>query len=95
MGVSIVFGSGIKEFESEVVLYGHNDFISGMPGETKETAEQTIRFVKEIKPNVVQFSVATPLPGTEFHSYVKENGFLLVDDLEESLDKDGFQKCSI
>ena len=24
------------------------DFIFGMPGENKETAEQTIRFVKEI-----------------------------------------------
>lgn len=71
------------------------DLIFGMPGETKETAEQTIRFVKEIKPNVVQFSVATPLPGTEFYNYVKENGFLLVDDLEESLDKDGFQKCIV
>ena len=71
------------------------DFIFGMPGETKETAEQTIRFVKEIKPNIVQFSVATPLPGTEFYSYVKENGFLLVDDLEESLDEDGFQKCIV
>lgn len=71
------------------------DFIFGMPGETKETAEQTIRFVKEIKPNIVQFAVATPIPGTEFYDYVKENGFLLVDDLEESLDEDGFQKCIV
>lgn len=71
------------------------DFIFGMPGETKETAEQTIRFVKEIKPNIVQFAVATPIPGTEFYDYVKENGFLLADDLEESLDKDGFQKCIV
>ena len=71
------------------------DLIFGMPGETKETAEQTIRFVKEIKPNIVQFSVATPIPGTEFYDYVKENGFLLVDDLEESLDEDGFQKCIV
>jgi radical SAM superfamily enzyme YgiQ (UPF0313 family) len=71
------------------------DFIFGMPGETKETAEQTIRFAKEIKPNIVQFAVATPIPGTEFYDYVKENGSLLVDDLEESLDKDGFQKCIV
>ena len=71
------------------------DFIFGMPGETKETAEQTIKFVKEIKPNIVQFAVATPIPGTEFYDYVKENGFLLVDDLEESLDEDGFQKCLV
>ena len=71
------------------------DFIFGMPGETKETAEQTIRFVKEIKPNIVQFSVATPIPGTEFYDYVKENNYILVDDLEESLDEEGFQRCIV
>ena len=71
------------------------DFIFGMPGETKETAEQTIRFMKEIKPNLVQFAVATPIPGTEFYDYVKENNYLLVDDLEESLDEEGFQKCIV
>ena len=71
------------------------DFIFGMPGETKESAEQTIRFAKEVKPNIVQFAVATPIPGTEFYEWVKENGFMLVDDLEESLDEGGFQKCIV
>lgn len=71
------------------------DFIIGMPGETKETADMTIRFAKDIKPNIVQFSVATPIPGTEFYKFVKENGYLLVDDLEDSLDREGFQKCII
>ena len=71
------------------------DFIFGMPGETKETAEMTIRYAKEVKPNIVQFAVATPIPGTEFYDYVKENKYLLVDDLEESLDEEGFQKCIV
>ena len=71
------------------------DFILGMPGETKATAEQTIRFAKEIKPNIVQFSVATPIPGTEFHEFASKNGYLLVDDTEKSLDSKGFQKCII
>jgi anaerobic magnesium-protoporphyrin IX monomethyl ester cyclase len=71
------------------------DFILGMPGETKATAEQTIRFAKEIKPNIVQFSVATPIPGTEFHDFASQNGYLLVDDTEKSLDAEGFQKCII
>lgn len=71
------------------------DFVIGFPGETKETAEQTIRFIKEIKPDLLQVAVATPIPGTEFYDYVKENGFLLVDDLEESLDNWGAQKCII
>ena len=71
------------------------DFVFGFPGETKETAEKTIKFAKELKPNQVQFAVATPIPGTEFYNWVKENGFLLVDDLEESLDGEGFQKCIV
>ena len=71
------------------------DFVIGFPGETKETAEQTIRFIKEIKPDLLQVAVATPIPGTEFYDYVKENGFLLVDDLEKSLDDQGFQKCIV
>lgn len=71
------------------------DFIIGTPGETKETAEETIRFVKEIKPNLLQFSVATPIPGTEFYNYVKKNGYLLIDDIEEALDKEGFQRCIV
>lgn len=71
------------------------DFIFGMPGETKDTAEQTIRFVKQIKPNIVQFSIATPIPGTDFYDFVRDNGYLLVDDVEKSLDEDGFQQCII
>jgi len=71
------------------------DFIFGLPGETKETIERTIRFAKEMKPDLVQFAVATPIPGTEFYNYVKENGFLLVADLEESIDTNGFQKCIV
>jgi len=71
------------------------DFVIGFTGETKETAEQTIKFIKEIKPNLLQVAVATPIPGTEFYNWVKRNGFLLVDDLEDSLDSEGFQKCIV
>jgi radical SAM superfamily enzyme YgiQ (UPF0313 family) len=76
-------------------LLVHGDFIIGLPGETRETAEQTLAFVKELKPNILQMAIATPLPGTEFHRWVKENGYMLVDDLEDSLDEGGFQKCII
>jgi radical SAM superfamily enzyme YgiQ (UPF0313 family) len=71
------------------------DVIIGMPGETKETALQTINFIKEIKPNLVQFSVATPMPGTYFYSWAKQNKCLLTDDMEKTLDGNGFQKCIV
>lgn len=71
------------------------DFVIGFPGETKETVTQTINFINEIKPDILQIAVATPMPGTEFYRYCKENGYLLTDDLSESLDEFGFQKCIV
>jgi radical SAM superfamily enzyme YgiQ (UPF0313 family) len=73
----------------------HGDFIIGLPGETKESAEKTLQFIKELKPNILQVAVATPLPGTEFYNYVKENDFITVDDLKDSIDGNGFQQCII
>jgi len=71
------------------------DFVFGLPGETKETAEQTIKFAKELKPSIAQFAVSTPIPGTEFYDWAGGNKYLLTDDLENSLDGGGFQKCII
>jgi radical SAM superfamily enzyme YgiQ (UPF0313 family) len=71
------------------------DFVFGFPGETRDTVEQTMRFARELKPNIVQFAIATPIPGTEFYEWANRHGFLLVDNLEDSLDSWGAQKCII
>jgi anaerobic magnesium-protoporphyrin IX monomethyl ester cyclase len=71
------------------------DFVIGFPGETIETAEQTISLTKELKPDLLQVAVATPMPGTKFYKFCLNNNFLLSDDLENSLDERGFQKCIV
>ncbi|HEY6457261.1 MAG TPA: hopanoid biosynthesis associated radical SAM protein HpnJ [Steroidobacteraceae bacterium] len=64
----------------------HGTFILGLPGETKETIEETIRFATEINPHTIQVSLAAPYPGTFLHKQAVENGWLdeshaeLVDD---------------
>jgi radical SAM superfamily enzyme YgiQ (UPF0313 family) len=73
----------------------HADFIFGMPGETKETAEETIKFAKQLKVNRVQFAVAMPIPGTNFYDWAKYHDYLLVDNIEEAIDSNGYQKCII
>lgn len=88
----------MKKFTKDAKKAGlmvHGDFIIGLPGETKDTAAQTLKFIKELKPNIVQIAVATPIPGTEFYDWVKKNGFLLADNLEKSIDINGFQECII
>jgi len=58
--------------------------ILGFPGETRETAWKTIKFVEKISPDVVGFyNVATPFPGTPMYDLVKENGWLKVTDFDK------------
>jgi hopanoid biosynthesis associated radical SAM protein HpnJ len=54
----------------------HGTFILGLPGETKETIEETIRFAAEINPHTIQVSLAAPYPGTFLHRQAVENGWL-------------------
>ena len=76
-------------------LLVHGDFIIGLPGETKETIEKTRKLINELKPDILQVSVASPFPGTEFYHWAEQNGFLLTIDFDEYLDQKGHQKAII
>ncbi len=54
----------------------HGTFILGLPGETRETIEQTIKFATELNPHTMQVSLAAPYPGTYLHKQAVENGWL-------------------
>ena len=58
----------------------HGTFILGLPGETKETIQETIKFAREVNPHTIQVSVAAPYPGTELYRQAQENGWLPADD---------------
>src|SRR5882724_8845524 len=59
----------------------HGTFIVGLPGETPETIEETIRFAQDIDPDTVQVSIAAPYPGTELFRQAQANGWLARDTL--------------
>jgi len=71
------------------------DFIFGLPEETEDTMRETIQFIKEIKPDMLQIAVATPIPGTEFYEWVLDNGYLIESDSSKTIDEHGFQRCVI
>ena len=58
----------------------HGTFIVGLPGETRETIQETIRFAREVNPHTIQVSVAAPYPGTELYRQAIQNGWLPEDD---------------
>jgi anaerobic magnesium-protoporphyrin IX monomethyl ester cyclase len=49
-------------------------FIIGLPGDTEETMEKTIRLACELDPLVANFSMMTPYPGTKVWEQVHRNG---------------------
>jgi hopanoid biosynthesis associated radical SAM protein HpnJ len=69
----------------------HGTFILGLPGETRETIEQTIRFAKEINPHTIQVSLAAPYPGTELYREAVSNGWLSNPDPSQLVDSSGTQ----
>ena len=88
----------IRQFAEDARRAGllvHGDFIIGLPGETHETIRNTKKLIGEIKPDILQVSVASPFPGTEFYAWCIENGYLLTDDPNEYLDENGHQKSII
>jgi hopanoid biosynthesis associated radical SAM protein HpnJ len=60
----------------------HGTFILGLPGETRESIVETIRFAEEIDPHTIQVSIAAPYPGTAMHREALEKGWLKADATE-------------
>ena len=67
--------------EAGIKIWGY--FIIGLPGETKETIDETIRLSKELPLYIVNFAVGAPYPGTEFYKLVKEKGWLISTNWED------------
>jgi len=78
----------------ELGIVTHGTFILGLPGETKETIEETIRFAIEVNPHTIQISLAAPYPGTFLYKQALENGWL-VDENAELLTDSGMQIASL
>src|SRR5262245_16175304 len=84
-----------RHFTREAKALGikiHGTFIMGLPGETRETIEDTIRFAREIDPDTLQVSLAAPYPGTALYREAREQGWLEVDTL---VDGSGVQAAVI
>ncbi len=71
----------------------HGDFILGLPGETRETINNTIAFAKELDVETIQVSVAHAYPGTELYDHVVKNGFMVSSN--KMVDEGGHQLAHI
>jgi hopanoid biosynthesis associated radical SAM protein HpnJ len=85
-----------KQFTKDCHKLGlviHGDFIMGLPGETHQTINNTIKFAKELDVETIQVSVAHAYPGTELYDYAVKNGFMVADN--KMVDEGGHQLAHI
>jgi radical SAM superfamily enzyme YgiQ (UPF0313 family) len=78
-GMRVDFARRFTKDCHELGIVIHGTFILGLPGETKETIEETIRFATEINPHTIQVSLAAPYPGTFLHKQATDNGWFATD----------------
>ena len=76
----------------KVGIRDYGTFMIGLPGETWESVNKTIKLAIELDPYAVQFSMAIPFPGTEYYEEAKSNGFLLA---EKWSDFDGSSRAAV
>jgi radical SAM superfamily enzyme YgiQ (UPF0313 family) len=54
-------------------------FIFGMPGDNEETMEKTIQLALELDPNLANFMLAAPFPGTVMYIHEQKSRFTMHD----------------
>ncbi len=92
-GATLELGRRLMGWCRELGIQVHGTFMVGLPGETRETINQSIRFACELDPDTIQVSLATPYPGTEFFDYCVDKGFLKGESLVNG--STGFQQCVV
>ncbi|SNQ61516.1 B12-binding domain-containing radical SAM protein [Candidatus Methanoperedens nitratireducens] len=65
--IKMVKDAGIKVYCS---------FIFGLPGENRDTINETIEFIKRTLPTGGEFNIATPYPGTKLYEIAMEKGWI-------------------
>lgn len=68
------------EMSDGLGISNHVSFIIGLEGETWESVDRTVKYIKTLPVDSVQFSVAAPFPGTGLHKLAEDKGHLTTKD---------------
>ena len=92
-GATLDLGRRMVKWCKELGIQVHGTFMVGLPGETRQSLEASIRFACELDPDTIQVSLATPYPGTEFYDFCREQGYMQDDALVHG--QTGYQQCVV
>jgi hopanoid biosynthesis associated radical SAM protein HpnJ len=92
-GVRVDWAREFVKATQELGILVHGTFIVGLPGETRQTIEETIRFAQEIDVYSIQVSLAAPYPGTTLYEQAVREGWLVQEGTD--LVRDGIQDAAL
>jgi hopanoid biosynthesis associated radical SAM protein HpnJ len=75
-GITVERSREFMRAAKELGILVHGAFILGLPGETAETIENTMRFALELDPYSIQVSLVAPYPGTEIYAQGIREGWI-------------------
>jgi hopanoid biosynthesis associated radical SAM protein HpnJ len=75
-GITVERSREFMKAAKELGILVHGAFILGLPGETVETMEETMRFALELDPYSIQVSLVAPYPGTEIYAQGIREGWI-------------------
>jgi radical SAM superfamily enzyme YgiQ (UPF0313 family) len=91
-GVDIAMASQYAHTAHKHGFTIHGCFMIGAPGETKETAQQTIDFAKSLPLDTIQITGVASYPGTSIYKWAKETDYLRANDWREWLNAEKEQR---
>jgi radical SAM superfamily enzyme YgiQ (UPF0313 family) len=68
------------KWAKEAGLFVAISVVIGYPGETRSSLQQTLDFIRRMKPDDAYLCVATPYPGTELRAVVEKSGWKMTSD---------------
>jgi hopanoid biosynthesis associated radical SAM protein HpnJ len=91
-GITVERSRKFMQAAKELGILVHGAFILGLPGETAETMEETMRFALELDPYSIQVSLVAPYPGTEIYAQGIREGWIAREG--DGLTREGIQSAA-
>jgi radical SAM superfamily enzyme YgiQ (UPF0313 family) len=88
----------MEDFMAEARKAGvliHGCFMVGLPGETRETMEETLNLAMRLNPDTVQFYPVMIYPGTEAYTWYQERGLIATSDFSKWITPEGLHNTVI
>jgi radical SAM superfamily enzyme YgiQ (UPF0313 family) len=81
--LNLAYAERMVKYTRRLGIKVHLTFCLGLPGETTQSIQQSVDFIARVNPESLQFSLATPFPGTSYFRHLEKDGVSLPKNLAD------------